>query len=78
MSEAVKVPAKYYEGVITNAFWVIEYYGVRFRAVGKKISKALGELTVNPKTWIDLGEEVWSIVEDYVEFIKTTFEALKD
>jgi hypothetical protein len=78
VSEAVKVPAKYYEGVITNAFWVIEYYGVRFRAVAKKISKAFRELTVNPKTWYDLGEEVWSIVEDYIEFIKTTFETLKD
>lgn len=77
VSEAVKVPAIYYEGVIKNAFWVIEYYGVRFKAVAKKIVKALKELTVNPKTWIDLGEELWGIVEDYIEFIKTTFDALE-
>lgn len=77
VSEAVKVPALYYEGVIKNAFWVIEYFGVRFKAVAKKISKAFKDLTVNPKTWIDLGEELWGIIEDYIEFIKTTFEALK-
>jgi hypothetical protein len=77
VNEAVKVPAIYYEGVIKNAFWVIEYFGVRFKAVAKKISKAFKDLTVNPKTWIDLGEEVWGIVEDYIEFVKTTFEALK-
>lgn len=77
VSEAVKVPSLYYEGVIKNAFWVIEYYGVRFKAVAKKISKAFKDLTVNPKTWYDLGEELWGIVEDYIEFVKTTFEALK-
>ena len=77
VSEAVRVPSLYYEGVIKNAFWVVEYYGVRFKAVAKKIQKALKDVTLNPKTWIDLGEELWSIVEDYIEFIKTTFEALK-
>lgn len=77
VSEAVRVPAIYYEGVIKNAFWVIEYFGVRFKAVAKKIGKAFKDLTVNPKTWADLGAELWGVVEDYIEFVKTTFEALK-
>jgi hypothetical protein len=48
-----------------------------FAELADAVSEAVKDLTVNPKTWIDLGEELWGIVEDYIEFIKTTFEALK-
>jgi hypothetical protein len=77
ISEAVRVPAHYYEGVLTNAIWVVEYYAVRFRAVAKKIKQALKELSPNPLTWIGLLDELWSVVEDYVEFAKTTWAALE-
>jgi len=77
VSELIRVPAIYCEGVLTNAIWVIEYYGVRFKGVAKKISKALREVTPNPLTWVGLLEELWGVVEDYIEFIKTTWTALE-
>lgn len=66
-----------YEAIVVNAFWLIEYYGVRFKSVVKKIRKALSEVSLNPKTWIDLGDELLSIVEDYISFFKTTLDAIR-
>nr|WP_042190943.1 hypothetical protein [Kibdelosporangium sp. MJ126-NF4]CEL19729.1 hypothetical protein [Kibdelosporangium sp. MJ126-NF4]CTQ96954.1 hypothetical protein [Kibdelosporangium sp. MJ126-NF4] len=66
-----------YEAIITNGLWLLEYYGVRFRAVVKKVVKALREVTLNPKTWYDLIDEVISIVNDYIDFIKNTIKALE-
>lgn len=68
--------SKTYEAIITNAFWLLDYYAVRFKSVVKRIRKAINDLTLDPRTWWDLGEELFSIAEDYLEFIKTTIDAI--
>ncbi|ONI88205.1 hypothetical protein ALI144C_07070 [Actinosynnema sp. ALI-1.44] len=66
-----------YEAIITNGLWLLEYYGVRFRAVVKKVVKALREVTINPKTWYDLIDELVSIVDDYIDFVKNSIKAFE-
>ncbi|GAB3428943.1 hypothetical protein [Actinophytocola sediminis] len=68
--------SKSYEAIITNAFWLLDYYAVRFKSVVNRIRKAAKDLTLDPRTWWDLGEELFSIGGDYLEFIKTTIDAI--
>jgi hypothetical protein len=75
--EGFEFAAISYEAVITNGLWLLEYYGVRFRGVVKKVVKAMREVTLNPKTWYDLIDELVSIVEDYIDFIKNTVTAFE-
>ncbi len=66
-----------YEALVTNGLWLLEYYGVRFKSVGKKIIKALREVTINPKTWYDLIDELVSIVGDYIDFFNNSITAFE-
>lgn len=66
-----------YEAIVTNAIWLLDYYAVRFKSVVKRIAKAAKDVTLDPRTWWDLGEELFSIAEDYIEFVKTTFQAVE-
>lgn len=66
-----------YEAIVTNAIWLLDYYAVRFKSVVKRIAQAAKDVTLDPRTWWDLGEELFSIAEDYIEFVKTTFQAVQ-
>lgn len=66
-----------YEALVTNGLWYLEFKSVAFKAVGKKIVKALQEVTLNPKTWYDLIDELVSIVGDYIDFLKNSITAFE-
>jgi hypothetical protein len=66
-----------YEAIVTNAIWLLDYYAVRFKSVVKRIATAVKELSLDMSTWLNLGEELFSIAEDYIEFVKTTFQAIE-
>ena len=67
IAEAILVPARYYEGVLTNAIWVIEYFGVRFKAVAKKINQALEKCVM---LIVEMGE----LCLETVDMVKAYFE----
>jgi hypothetical protein len=75
--EGFESAAVNYEAIVTNGLWYLELKGVLFRAVAKKIIEAIQSVTLNPKTWYDLIDELISVVGDYIDFLKNTITAIE-
>jgi hypothetical protein len=75
-AEGFQFFAASYEELVNNALWLLDYYGLRFKAVVKRISKAVKEVTANPVTWVELIDELVGLVMDYVDFVKHTIESI--
>jgi hypothetical protein len=75
-AEAFQFFAASYEELVNNALWLLDFYGLRFKAVVKRVSQAIKDVTPNPLTWAGLIEELVSLVMDYVDFVKHTIESV--